>query len=64
MHLTASTKRQSRAETFVIVVKTAKQFATAIHKIEAGGWRWWRIDHKGIGPNYEIHTTCNPEGLI
>jgi hypothetical protein len=64
MQLTASTKRQRRPDTFVIVVKTAKQFADAIHKIEAGGWRWWRMDVKGSGPNYEIHTNCNPEGLL
>ncbi len=65
MTLTASpTKRQPRAETFVIVVKTAKQFADAIHKIEAGGFKWWRIETKLPGPNYKIHTNYNPDSLL
>ena len=58
MKLTATNVKPGR---FVIVCKTAKQFFDAVHRIESGGWRWWRITQKLPGPEKHIETNMPDE---
>lgn len=45
----------------LLICKTAKQFFDAMHMIEAGGWRWWRIHQKLPGPEKHIETNMPQE---
>jgi hypothetical protein len=52
--LTATNAKKPK--TGCIVCRTSKQFFDAMHAIEAGGWRWWRIHQKLPGPEKYIET--------
>ena len=67
MQLSNTKSVRRNAKSFVIECRTSKQFVEALHRIEAGGFRWWRINalppslHGGL---YHIHTNFNPEQLV